>query len=134
MTAEAHSMASTITRSARQNQAIVHTLETLLGMNGAALEALQPLLADLVGIGDECLSGAALRRLAMRAFCVQRYRQLRRSKDSVGRLNAARLAARVSREATGIDPAWRCSWRTLQSWIRAWNRPAVDATRRFRAL
>ena len=126
MTAVTHSMASTATRSARQNQAIVHTLETLLGMNGAALEALQPLLTDLAGIGDVGLSGAALRRLAMRVFCVQRYGQHRRSKDSAGRLNVTRLAARVSREATGIDPAWQCSSRALQSWIRAWNRPAAD--------
>ncbi len=106
MTAEAHSITSTTTRSARQNQAIVHTLETLLGMKGAALEALQPLLADLVGIGNVGLSGAAMQRLAMRVFCVQRYRQHRRSEDSVGRLNATRLATHISREARKIDPAW----------------------------
>jgi len=110
-------------RRARSDRTIRRAFELLLRMRPDVLEGVCPLLTDLANVGDEPLREPTLRRVALRMFCVQRYRQVRRSLEH-RHLSARRIAELVSREAARIDPAWRCSRRSLQSWLRAWN--AVD--------
>lgn len=125
MMGNADNTGSTPSRPAEQSRALVQTIEALLGLKPAALDAVQPLLADLAGIGEEGLSRAGLRRLATRMYCVQRYRVLRRTPEH-DRQSSRVLLDLVSQEATALAPGKRCSRRSIQLWIRAWNAPGPD--------
>ena len=101
-----------------------HTIRSALGllmrMRDDVLRGLLPMLAELSALDEGTLREPTLRRLALRMFCVQRYRQLRRAPEH--RHDPDRVLAKlIGSEAVKIDPAWRCSLRSLQVWIKAWN-------------
>ena|GEM_PF-5709963 len=106
------------TWAAKQNETSVRTLELLLRMRGDLLEALRPLLVNLIGMGDESFSDSIMHRLAKRVYCVQRYRELRRSPEH-RHLSQRRLIALVNRDAARIDRTWACSRQAIQAWIQA---------------
>ena len=108
---------------ANRGTTIVQTLEWLLGLRPEALALVQPLLTDLADVGR--LPTKTQRRLVFRVFCVQRYRALRRSADH-RRSSQCQVIALVNQDARGIVAAWRCSRRSLQAWIAAWNAIGAD--------
>lgn len=110
---------------ARRDQTLVRVIELLFGMQPELLEAVTPLIADLAELSNTTLGARSLPRLAVRLFCVLRYQQLRRTPKHRDR-NLSRLVRLINRDALQVDPRWKCSVRSLQTWVRTWNATCDD--------
>lgn len=110
-----------------EDAAYAHDFEILLEMQGDFLAAFEPTLSAMFLVFDESTREQRLRRFAKRLFCVERFRVLRCSTWNVN-VSSEQLAKQIDSEAKQIDPTWRCTWRSLQDWRRAWNRVGVDGT------
>jgi hypothetical protein len=112
-------------QAARRNETVVRAIELLFTMQPGLLEAVTLLIADLAELSDATLTAGSLRRLPVRMFCVLRYQQLRRTPQYRDH-NLARLVRVINRDAAQVDPCWKCSVRSLQTWVRTWNATCDD--------
>ncbi len=111
---------------ATREGAIVEALALLMRLRPDVATSAPGLLADLeAAMAIDGLRERTLHRFAGRLFCVLRYRQLRRSRDT-RHMSNRQVVKLVDRDARAADSRWRCAWRSFQEWAAAWNHVEGD--------
>ena len=98
---------------------IGEALHQLKRLRCDAVAALLPFLSELAMLNPPATAGT-VRRAVGRLRLVQRFAELRRLPEIRGRSNRA-IILQVNHEAGRIAPGQRCSLRSLQKWIEAYN-------------